>query len=373
MKAKGPRPGAPANEGRPAAPPRKRRRRRGRTSPVVVALLVLALLFALHSARAFLLPLVLALMLALALRPVVRGLGRLHVPQVAGATLVMAALAVAVGFGAVRLQDAVLESVDRLPTTLRRVEYKLRGLSGPVESVSRAAEEVERIAQPEGGGERRAQVELRPPGIRDALLTELRELLFGAVVAFFVLFLLLATGERLLVRLAELLARSSNGDKQVELVLETERNVARYLGTVSLINLTLGCAVGTAVWALGMPNPVLWGVIAAGANFVPYLGAFVAVSVLTVASLITFEDLGRAVLPPLAYSALSVTEGMLVTPVVLGRRFALHPVVVFVWLFFWGWLWGVVGALLAVPMLASLKIVADNVPRLAPLSRLLSH
>jgi predicted PurR-regulated permease PerM len=122
-----------------------------------------------------------------------------------------------------------------------------------------------------------------------------------------------------------------------------------------------------------MPYPALWGVLAGLLNFVPYLGPVVTAGVILIVSLLTFEELGRALVAPILYFAINFTEGSFVTPTVLGRRLTLNPVVVFVGLVFWGWLWGIPGALLAVPLLAVVKIFCDHIEPLSPLGEFLGR
>src|SRR5690606_35540733 len=127
-------------------------------------------------------------------------------------------------------------------------------------------------------------------------------------------------------------------------------------------NAGLGVATGLAMAALGVPNPALWGVLAAINNFVPYLGSLATAIVLAIVAAVTFESLGAIVAPPLVFLALTTIEGQFLTPMLLGRRLTLNPVVIFLALLVWGWLWGIPGVLMAVPLLAALKILCDHVP-----------
>jgi predicted PurR-regulated permease PerM len=125
------------------------------------------------------------------------------------------------------------------------------------------------------------------------------------------------------------------------------------------------------MYFLGIPNPVLWGVMTALLHYIPYLGALAGITILTVVAILTFDDFTRILLVPSTYFALHFIEAYFVTPTILGRRLALNPVMIFVWLIFWGWVWGVIGAVLAVPILAVLKIVSDHFKSLAPLGEFL--
>jgi predicted PurR-regulated permease PerM len=121
-----------------------------------------------------------------------------------------------------------------------------------------------------------------------------------------------------------------------------------------------------------MPNPVLWGVMAAILNFIPYIGAIVGMGILTLVAFLTFDGLAAVMLAPGSYFALNLLEEYLVLPLIMSHRLTLNPVVIFVWLIFWGWLWGIPGALLAVPLLAIFKIVCQSIEPLAPVAEFLS-
>jgi predicted PurR-regulated permease PerM len=152
---------------------------------------------------------------------------------------------------------------------------------------------------------------------------------------------------------------------------EVGARMSAYLGAVTLVNLGLGSILATALFFLGMPNPLLWGGLAAVLTYVPYVGPAVGIALVTLASFVAFPTAGHAVLPPLVYFALSMLEGNFVTPMVLGRAFAVRPLVVFVWLALWAWLWSVPGAILAVPLLMLFKFVCDETPKLAAVAYLI--
>ena len=128
-----------------------------------------------------------------------------------------------------------------------------------------------------------------------------------------------------------------------------------------------------ALWLLGMPNPVLWGLMVAGLNFVPYLGPVVGVIVVALAALTTFESTAYAMLPPAVYFVINAIEGNLVTPAIMGRRLRMNPVAIFISLSLWGWIWGIPGALLATPLLLAFKTVCDHVVTLQPLGEFIGR
>ena len=206
-----------------------------------------------------------------------------------------------------------------------------------------------------------------PSWIKQALFGGTTTFVSEAIVVIVLLYFLLASGDLFLRKLIKVLPTFEDKKRAVEIAREIEHNISTYLFTVTLINIGVGVAVGVGVWLLKMPNPVLWGVLAGVLTYIPYLGAMVGIGILGLAALLVFDDLGHALAVPAVYLVVSFLEGNFVTPLVLGRRLTLNPVVIFVGLLFWFFLWGIPGALLAVPTLAVFKIVCDHVDTLAPI------
>jgi predicted PurR-regulated permease PerM len=144
-----------------------------------------------------------------------------------------------------------------------------------------------------------------------------------------------------------------------------------YLSTVTLINVIEAVVVTLVMWALGMPNPELWGVLVFFVEFVPYLGALVMVGVLTLAALSTFEGIGHIIAVPASYLAINLLQAYVLTPLLLGRRLTLNPVAILIGLILWWEIWGVAGAFIAVPLLATFKILCDHIETLAPVGEFL--
>jgi len=200
----------------------------------------------------------------------------------------------------------------------------------------------------------------------------LRDVGWSVLIVFVLLYFLLATGTTL--RENIILALPTLRDKKRALAMsrDLQRGVSAHLATVTLINIGLGVAIGLAMYAIGLPNPALWGAMAAIVNFIPYIGPIVGSVVVAIVGLVTFDAPVEALLPPAVYLAINATEGNLVTPMILSRRLTISPVAVFLSVIFWGWVWGVMGALMAVPILVCLKVVCDANERLAPVSQFLS-
>jgi len=154
---------------------------------------------------------------------------------------------------------------------------------------------------------------------------------------------------------------------------ESEKVVARYVSLMALINAGQALLVTAVMSALGMPEPILWGVFTFVLEFVPYLGATVMISLLAVMGLVTFDSIGQALLPPASYFLIATLQTSVVSPIAYGRRLSLHPVTILVGVLFWWFVWGVAGAFVAVPILAVIKIVADRSEALAPLGKLMGE
>lgn len=154
------------------------------------------------------------------------------------------------------------------------------------------------------------------------------------------------------------------GEKWKGIFVIIERGITRYLGTITLINAALGLITACPWRCWGMPNPALWGVVAGSLNFVPYVGGLITTIILAMVSLIAFDTVGRILAPPLVFMFFTALEGNFVTPTIAGRRLGLNPLLLVIALLFWGWIWGVPGMLLVVPIQASLKIIARNIPSL---------
>lgn len=332
-----------------------------------------AILSVLYLARSLFIPLTFALMMWFVLRPTLRRLQRIGLPPTLAATLLLTALASAVTFGAVRLVDPVTSWVQRVPDALGEVERKTRALRRPVENVSAFAKQVERIARVDSSPQKTREVTVQKPGLLASAIEVTGGLVGGAVVVLLALYFMLIWGDGLLHGLIALVPDLRDQARASNVLNIIEGRMSAYLRTLFLINLLVGAAVGLSMHLLHMPNPVLWAVLAGTLNFVPYLGTLVGVATLGLASLVTFPDLQSAMLPPAAYFVLNAIEGNLITPVIMGRTFHTSPLLIFLWLLFWGWLWGVAGAIVAVPLLMLLKITCEQSETLAPLAELLKR
>jgi predicted PurR-regulated permease PerM len=334
----------------------------------LVGLFILALLYTLHLAKSFILPIVLAILFDFLLSPVVRALRKVGLPEPVGAGLVVLGLLGVLVIGTYRLSGPAAEWLGRAPESMVTVQRKLETLRRPVEQVSRAAAQVERATDVDG---KTPEVAVRGPNLSQQLFGGTTAFLGAATVTVFLTYFLLAVGDLFLQKLVTVLPQFKDKKTAVKIARETESQISVYLFTATLINIGVGVVTAVALQLVGMPNSVLWGVIAGVLNFVPYVGALVNTVILALAALLTFEDTGRALLVPAVFTAINLIEGNLITPMILGRRMRLNTVALFVGLVFWWYIWGVPGAILAVPMMAALKIACDHIESLSPIGEFL--
>ena len=338
----------------------------------VTGLFVLAAFYTLYFARAFFLPIILAVLLDFLFSPLIRGLKRARIPEPLGAALVIIALLGTAGIAVYGLIDPAKDWVAKLPSSMREAQSRLSQLRKPVEQVSKTAEQVEQATKVDNGT-KTPEVVIKGPSLTERLFGTTQTLIASAVEVVILLYFLLAAGDLFLQKLIKVLPQFRDKKKAVAIARETEASISTYLVTVTLVNLGLGVAVAGVMFLLKMPNPVLWGALAALAEFVPYLGATALIALLTLAGLVTFDQVGHALLVPAAYLAVNIIQSQFISPLILGRRLTLNPVAIFVGLVFWWWIWGVPGAFIAVPLIATFKIFCDHIEALAPIGEFLGR
>ncbi|MFO1092733.1 MAG: AI-2E family transporter [Planctomycetaceae bacterium] len=330
-------------------------------------LTTLACLSAAYVARSVMVPVVFALLLTLTLRPIVRQLKRRGMPVSFGSALVIAILVLLLLAGVTNLVGPAKDWIDNAPRDLRIVGKRLSPVWSRWKQIENTSKELENIGEPvNSGADGNAitpqnvpvKVEVTPPRLEANLLilNSASGVLTEVTVALVLTFFLLMSSDVLINNILRLLESTREKRKTVELVYSVEQGISSYLLAVTLINVGLGFAEGIAMWLLGMPNPALWGVMCCVLNFIPYLGATVSGIVLFLVAVLTFPNLERAMLVPIVAFAINAVEGNFITPAVLGKSMELNPVMVFLFLTFWAWMWGIPGAILAVPILTVLKI-----------------
>jgi predicted PurR-regulated permease PerM len=342
-------------------------------SLALTGLFIFATIYALTVARALFLPIAIALILSFLLAPLIRILKKLRVPESLSAALVLFAVGGIVAYGITQLADPAMDWLAKAPTAMDAIESKIQAVKNSVLQVSQATEVIESLSNLEGNVPKRRLVELKGPSLGGTLIGVTTEFLFGFIATVILLYFLLASGDLFLEKLVKVLPTLSDKRRAVQIVRDIEKNISIHLVTVTCINFGLGIAIGLTMHLMGMPNAILWGVMGAVLNFIPYVGSIFGVVLVTLAAALTFVQLEWIFLVGGAYWVLTTLEGSFVTPMILGKQLTLNPVVVLLSVFLWGWVWGIPGALLAVPLVASFKIMCDHLEPLASVGEFLGR
>ena len=348
-----------------------------KTTPVQIVLIVLGTIAFLYFARPLVLPVVLACVAGMTLKPLIRWLSCCHIPPALSAAVVLCFLVAAVGVGFYQLGRPASTWINDAPQHMTELRQRVLKFFPRAARFNAAAAAVNNLgatdAEKAAEQEKTPTLEVKESRGTSSILNWTGTLLVGLGETLVLVYLLLASGDLFLQKLVRVMPTLSDKKRAVEISHEIQQNISNYLFSVSLINLGLGIVVSGGLYFMGVPNAAMWGMVVAVLNFVPYFGPVTGVIVLGTVGLLTFDTLWQGLLPSAWYLLLHLFETNLITPVLLGRRFTLNPVVIFVSLIFWMWLWGVPGALLSVPILVSIKVISDRVPAMSPVSELLSR
>jgi predicted PurR-regulated permease PerM len=361
-----------------------RRLRAAETSLIVIAALLV--IGALWLGREVLVPVTLSIIVATVLRPAVQLLQRLRMPSPAAATIVVVAtLALLIGVGAA-LQQPVRGMAEDLPKSIAAARARFDELTARIRNFPGTGRTAARTDSTGGtanrtpsaaAGERSTPGQSSPPlapesAIRSAF--NLTTALLAEIVEEVLLVLfLLAAGNGWMTKLAHVARSSERAKRWTSIAGEMHDVVARYLVVTLFINIGQAIVIGLATWAIGLPSPLLWGVLTFIAEFIPDLGGLTMVGLLLLAGLADEAGLAHALLAPAAYLLVTTLQNNLVSPVAYGRGLRLNPTAILISVMFWWMIWGVAGAFVAVPILASMRVLGSRVPALEPLCVLLEE
>jgi predicted PurR-regulated permease PerM len=334
----------------------------------IVGLFVIAVLHTLDFAHAVLIPIVAAMLLGTVLSPVVDYLDRRHVPAPLSAALLVIALVLIIAGIARAIAQPLSEWLDLLPATMNTL------WTGFVHWWSGMSHKMG-IAATTGAANAAVSPQVTAQGLSwtGSLMVLLQQIVAGTLVILILLYFILAAQGLFTLKLVRVIPRLHDKVRAVEIIKTVRREISTYFLTITLINMGLGACTALAMYLLGMPTPMLWGVMAALFNFVPYLGPLTGLAVLTLAAFHMFDTAGQIIAVPAVFGGLILLEGQILSPHIVGRRLQCNPVVVFGSFAVWGWLWGVAGLIVAVPILVVLKTFAQHIPSFAPLAEFLSH
>ena len=287
----------------------------------------------------------------------------MHIPRlVAALLLILALFGTIVGLGTA-ISGPARTWAAKLPEGIPRLEERLSFTRAPINTLQLFLQQVEDIggtaSSPNGA------VSERGAALLTTLFTGTRNFASGFFTTVLFLFFLLVSGDIFLHRLVEILPHFSSKRQVVDISRQIEHDISAYLVTITIMNAAVGLVMALVVWLTGVGDPILWGTVAFLLNYVPILGTALGVLILLLAGLLTVDTLWLALLPAGLYVGLHLIEGQTLTPMLLARRFTLNPVLVIISLVFWFWMWGIPGAILSVPMLATTKIICDRIRPLA--------
>jgi predicted PurR-regulated permease PerM len=331
---------------------------------------VLAILTAAYVARDIVLPMIFAVMLNLLMQPALRTLERLRVPTALGAILlIVVVIATIVGLGAA-ISGPAEAWIAKLPEGIPRIEERLSFLNAPIKTLQTflAAANNFGAQSPRQG----SPGPLDGGAILSSVFSGTRSFAGGLFTTVMFLFFLLLAGDSFLRRLVEVLPRFRSKRQAVDISQQIGRDISAYLLTITIMNALVGAATALVMWATGVGDPILWGTVAFILNYVPFFGPAAAFFIFLFAGSLTIVSTWQALLPAALYVGIHVIEGETATPMLLARRFTLNPVIVVLSFVFWFWLWGVPGAILSAPILATTKIVCDRIRPLAALGHILA-
>jgi predicted PurR-regulated permease PerM len=349
----------------------------------VTVLATLAVVAALYLGREFLIPVALSILFAALLRPVVRWMEHARIPAPVGATIVLVAITGAGTVAGLAAAGPIREWLAEAPRSLGAARHRLQELRRPFDRLTAAARQAAGVEASGAGGAGRSRDTSSEsgtaiegpgaPGLAVRIFGTTTSLVGAAVEVLLLTFLLLASGDRFMTKLVKVLRVRREKLEAVRVVQEAEGVVSRYMLVTALINVGQGVVVGLAMWLLDLPNPALWGVLTMVLEFIPYLGGALMLILLAMAGLAQGGGLGPVLLPPAVYLTITTLQNNLVSPVAYGQRLRLNPVAVLVGVLFWWFLWGIPGAFLAVPIIATVKILGDHLPQLEAVGEFLSE
>jgi predicted PurR-regulated permease PerM len=342
----------------------ERRERAKTASLVILATIAVLVVLATDRGSEFFVPIAFTLVLYALFQPIVRWLQRFRVPPWIGSAIIVLALMGAMAAGVWALARPVRQWVTDAPRHFEEAQSKLEKIRRPVQQVTAAANKIEHAA--DGGGSTTQPAGSSPsaappaPGLLAGVLGTTQTIVGGLIEVLLLLFLLLAAGDLFLEKLVKVLPVLREKKAAVQNVQDAERVVRRYILVTAIINACQGAIIALIMWWIGMPTPILWGLFTFVLEFIPYLGATVMIALLAITAFTKFDALGHILLAPATYLVITTLQNNVVSPIAYGKGLKLNPVAVLVGVIFWWVIWGTPGAFIAVPILATIKILAER-------------
>ncbi|MDO6823838.1 AI-2E family transporter [Marinobacter sp. 1_MG-2023] len=345
----------------------------------IYGLFILGVLYTLYLAHQIILPMVLALLTSLLLSPLVsRMCSGLHIPRVISSLILVLSLLAAIAGVTMAVATPALEWAGKAPEGISRLLVGESELKRQISKVTESAQKVEDSVSglSDGDGKKPdaepTTVVLQTESWRAQLMSKARDGVAGLALAMALTYFLLVSGDRLMLNFVRQLPRSQRR-RVMRISRDSQHQIAQYLAVLGISNTAVGVATGLMAWAVGLPDPAVWGLVAGLARFIPYLGVILTILLLAVVSAVSLDTLWMMAVAPVGYLALTTMVGFFIEPWIHGFRMAINPIIIFVSIFFWGWLWGPVGVLLAVPLMTVIQVVLKQIPRLRPIYKVIAR
>lgn len=342
---------------------------------LLTGILLIISVGAVFFARDFLVPAVFAILIAFTLRPLVRSLSRRGIPAWGSTAMIVILAAILAAVAVTVFAGAIIQWIQDAPRLQQEFIGKISALRSSFENLIRIGKTIQDAASPPAGGNVQEVVVREPmlPTLFTLLAGYPLNVIFVASGSIVIAVFLMASGDMFYEKLIRILPNFSDKKAALRIVLDVEREVSAYLISITLINAGLAAAVGMAFWAIGLPTPHLWALFAFILNFIPYLGPITGLALSAVIGIVVFDNIGHALLAPLAYGVLIGLETQIVTPAVLSRRIQINAVMILLALAFWAWAWGIAGIVLAVPILVTFRVLCNHIEALASFGEFLSQ
>ncbi|MCF2947660.1 AI-2E family transporter [Paraglaciecola aquimarina] len=336
-------------------------------------LLFLAIIYTLYFAQSLIIPLLLSVLIALLLSPLVTGLYKLHVPRAISSVVMLAMLATPFTLIGVELVEPAQKWAKLIPKLSMHLTEQVESLSSTFEE-KETTNTIKKSAffswfssknEPKADEEKTGYAVTKriKEGGMELMIETLGaapvffgQLLGGAILILF----LLIFGPQLFSAFVKELPTTEQREKAIRLVDVTQKQLSKYIITASVINLVLGLSTASALYFIGLEDALLWGVIVAVLNFIPYVGSVIGAVILCLAGMVHFGVTPSALIPVGAYLVLNIIESQFITPTAMGKKMLINPLIIMLWLLICGWLWGLAGVLLSVPVLVCIKLVVSE-------------
>lgn len=336
----------------------------------------LILFYALYFAREIAVPFVFALLLNFLLEPAVKFLEKIYIPVQIGAALVIFLFFLMIGYGSYSLTQPAANWINKGPETIEKADQKLTQLiqfaAKPINAISSISNEVASLGERTQLGKSKNTIPVKENQFVSTLFKLTGQFLGEVGVTIVLLYFFLISDDFLLRKIVNWTSTLEKKKEVIVIARTVQDHVWNYLFARTAINLGVGIIVSISMYLLGMPNSILWGALTGILLFIPYIGALASIIIIALVALFSFDSVAYAFFVTFIFLAIVSLEGSIITPFVIGRAVTLNPIIVFLSLMFWGWLWGIAGAFIAIPLMATIKIISETLYESSLIKELLS-